>query len=315
VTDNGISNVRQIEIETNDMKLEGFSFQINGSIVRIARLKGDKYTFPDDPEAVAAYLRNSRKRVDIFTFLQKLPDTLPTYAYFHEFDNLAVLPVTTFDNWWNNQIRSYPRNRARQAGKRGVVMREIPFGDELIHGICGIYNETPVRQGKKFPHYGMTPERAREYAGTFLDRSVYIGAFLGKEMIGFVKLTMDQSRTQAALVHILSKVQHKEKAPTNALIAESVRACAKLEVPFLIYEHFTYGNKVGDSLSHFKEVNGFERVGVPRYYMPLTSFGRLALRLGLHHRFAERIPESIGAKIRGVRKAWYELRFQTSEER
>ncbi len=297
------------------MNFGGSSLQIQGGVVRIARLAGDKYTFPDDPEAVVAYLRNLDKRVDIFTFLQKLPDISPKYPYFHEIDNLAVLPVTTFDNWWNNQIRSYPRNRARQAGKRGVVMREVPFGEELIRGICGIYNETPVRQSKKFPHYGMTSELALKYAGTFLERSIYIGAFIGEEMIGFVKLTIDKSRTQAALVHILSKVEHKEKAPTNALIAESVRMCAKLEVPFLVYEHFTYGNKVGDSLSHFKEVNGFQRVDVPRYYVPLTSFGRIALRLGLHHRFADRIPENIGAKIREVRKAWYERKFQMSEER
>ena len=91
--------------------------------------------------------------------------------------------------------------------------------------------------------------------------------------------------------------------------------CAKLEVPFLVYEHFTYGNKVGDSLSHFKEVNGFQRVDVPRYYIPLTGFGRLALRIGLHHRIAERVPESLSAKIRELRRAWYESKFETSEER
>jgi hypothetical protein len=297
------------------MKINGTSFRVTGRVVRIARLEGDKYTFPDDPEAFAGHLQKAAERVDLFTFSQRLPDTALRHPYFYEMENLAVLRVTSFDNWWNNQIRSYPRNRARQAAKRGVVMREMPYGEELIRGICEIYNETPIRQGKKFPHYGMTTERAREYAGTFLDRSTYIGAFLGEEMIGFVKLTMDQSRTQAALVHILSKVAHKEKAPTNALIAESVKTCARLEVPFLVYEHFTYGNKVGDSLSHFKEVNGFQRVDVPRYYIPLTRFGRLALRIGLHRRIAERVPEFVGAKIREFRRAWYERKFETSEER
>ncbi|MGA9586976.1 MAG: hypothetical protein WBQ95_16700 [Terracidiphilus sp.] len=225
---------------------------------------------------------------------------------------MAVLPVSTFENWWKNQIRSYPRNRARQAEKRGVTFREVPFGEELIRGICGIYNETPVRQGKRFPLFGMTFERAREYAGTFLDRSVYLGAFIGEEMIGFIKLTMDESRTQADLVHILSMSQHKDKAPTNALIAEAVKACAERNISYLVYEHFTYGNKLGDSLSHFKEVNGFQRVDTPRYYVPLTQVGRVALQFGLHHRLSERIPESIAGKFRELRRLWYQRRFQVS---
>jgi hypothetical protein len=292
------------------MKVCGKDIKVQGRLVRIARLDGDKYTFPENPEEFLGHLRECGSKVDIFTFLQKLPDASPIYPYPYEMDNLAVLPVTTFDHWWNKQINSYPRNRARQAGKRGVVMREVPYGDELIRGICGIYNETPVRQGKKFPHYGMTPERARQYAGTFLDRSIYVGAFLGEEMIGFIKLTMDDSRTQADLVHILSMAKHKDKAPTNALIAEAVKACAERSVPYLVYEHFTYGNKMGDSLSHFKEVNGFQRVDTPRYYVPLTSIGRIALRLKLHHRFTDRIPESMAGKFRDLRKLWYERRFQ-----
>ena len=168
-----------------------------------------------------------------------------------EWDNLAVLPVTTYDHWWKHQINSFPRNRARQAEKKGVVLREVPYGDELLKGICQVYNEVPVRQGKRFPHYGMTLERVREYAGTFLDRSIYIGAFLGDNMIGFIKLVFDQSRTHACLVHILSMVQHKDKAPTNALIAQAVRSCADHGISYLVYERFSYGKNQGDSLSRF----------------------------------------------------------------
>src|ERR1051325_3797169 len=296
------------------MKVSGKDIRIKGKLVRIAHFDGDKYTFPDNPEATLAELRKCGKRVDIFTFLQKLPETTPKYQYPFEMDNLAVVPVSTFDNWWNNQIRSYPRNRARQAEKRGTVLREVPYGDELAKGICGIYNETPVRQGKPFPYYGMTLEQAREYAGTFLDRSIYVGAFVGDTMIGFIKLVMDESRTQACLVHILSMVQHKDKAPTNALIAHAVRACADRKVSFLVYEHFNYGKKEGDSLSHFKEVNGFQRVDLPRYNIPLTPIGRAALRLKLHHRLVDRLPASLVDKVRELRKAWYGRKFQTVSE-
>jgi len=274
------------------IRICGKDIIVEGRLLRIARLDGEKYTFPDDPSALVAALRACGTPIDILTFMQKLPDSSVRHPFHVEMDNLAVIPVSTFENWWNNQIRSYPRNRARQAEKRGVVLREIAFGEELIQGICGIYNETPVRQGKRFPHYGMTIEGARKYAGSFLDRSIYVGAFVGETMIGFVKLSMDESRTQACLVHILSMVQHKEKAPTNALIAEAVRTCARNGVRYLVYEHFNYGKKA-DSLTHFKEVNGFQRVDVPRYYVPFTMRGELALRLGLHRRVVDRIPEPI----------------------
>ena len=276
-------------------------------------LRGKSITFLRILKWSSTNSKGCGTRVDIFMFLQKLPDATPHYPYMVEMDNLAVVPVSTFANWWDNQIRSYPRNRARQAAKRGAVLRDVPFGDELIRGICDIYNETPIRQGKRFPHYGMTYEKAREYASTFLDRSIYVGAFLGDTMIGFIKLTMDESRTQACLVHILSMVQHKDKAPTNALIAEAVRTCAEQKVPYLIYENFNYGKKA-DSLTHFKEVNGFERVDIPRYYVPLTPIGHLALRLGLHHPVVDRIPEPVAAKFRDLRKAYVERRYKLSME-
>lgn len=296
------------------IKICGQDVIVQGRLVRIARPDGDKYTFPEDPERSLAGLRTCGTRVDLFTFLQKLPESAPQYPYPVEMDNLAVLRVTTFENWWNNQIRSYPRNRARQATKRGVEVREVPFGEELIQGICGIYNETPIRQGKRFPHYGMTAEHAWKYAGTFLDRTVYIGAILGTKMIGFAKLVFDESRTQACLVHILSMVEHKDKAPTNALIAQAVRSCAERQIPYLVYEHFTYGKKVGDSLSHFKEVNGFKRVDIPRYFVPLTPLGQLALPLGLHHRLSERIPEAVAAKLRELRRTWSNRLNDTTSE-
>jgi hypothetical protein len=296
------------------MKICGKEIKIQGRLIRIARIEGEKYTFPEDPEALLDGLRKCGTRIDLVTFLQKLPETSPKYAYPMEWDNLAVLPVSTFDHWWTNQIRSFPRNRARQAEKKGVVLREVPFGDALLQGICDVYNESPIRQGKRFPHYGMSLEKAREYAGTFLDRSIYIGAFVGDSMIGFIKLTTDETRTHACLVHILSMVQHKDKAPTNALIAQAVRSCADRKIPYLVYEHFSYGKKQGDSLSHFKEVNGFQRVDLPRYYVPLTYLGRVAFRLGLQHRFVDRLPESVAAKLREYRRAWYSRKFHSVTE-
>jgi hypothetical protein len=296
------------------MKVCGKDINVGGRFIRLAQIDGDKYNFPDDLELLLDGLRKCGTRIDLFTFLQKLPETAPKYAYPLEWDNLAVLPVSSFDHWWNYQIRSFPRNRARQAEKKGVVLREVSCDETFIQGICRIYNESPIRQGKRFPHYGMTVDKACDYARTFRDRSIYIGAFLGDTMIGFVKLVIDETSTHACLVHILSMIQHKDKAPTNALLAHAVKTCADRGISYLVYENFSYGKKQGDSLSHFKEVNGFRRMDLPRYYIPLTPLGRLAFSLGLHHRLADRLPESLVAKLRDLRRAWYERKFHLKPE-
>src|SRR5690348_17418150 len=88
------------------MKVCGKDIMVQGRWLRIAHIDGDKYNFPDDPEALIGALRKCGTRIDLFTFLQKLPETKPRYAYPMEWDNLAVLPVSTFDHWWNQQIRS-----------------------------------------------------------------------------------------------------------------------------------------------------------------------------------------------------------------
>src|SRR5277367_5290833 len=143
------------------MNVCGKDIRVQGRFIRIASLDGDKYSFPDDPEAMVEGLRKCGKRIDLFTFWQRLPETTPKYAFAMEWDNLAVLPVSTFDHWWNQQIRSFPRNRARQAEKKGVVLREVPVDEVLFRGIVEIYNECPVRQGKRFPYYGMDLNGAR----------------------------------------------------------------------------------------------------------------------------------------------------------
>jgi hypothetical protein len=288
----------------------GKNIRVEGRLIRVARLDGEKYTFPDNPEAMLDGLRKCGMRIDLFTFLQRLPENSPKYAYHVERDNLAVLPVSSFEAWWTKQVDNKTRNMIRKAEKKGVGTREMAFGDAVVRGVWQINNECPIRQGKRFPHYGMSLERAREYAGTFLDRSIFIGAFLGDNMVGFIKLVTDESRTHACVVHILSMAQHKDKAPTNALIAQAVRSCAERGISYLVYENFAYGKKRKDSLSQFKESNGFQRFDVPRYYVPLTSIGWTAFHLGLHHNFLSCLPESIGAKLRELRKAWYGRKIQ-----
>ena len=224
------------------------------------------------------------------------------------------MSITTFDQWWTKQIGFKARNKAKQAEKKGIAVREVPFDEVLVRGIWEIYNEIPVRQGRRFPHYGKSLEKVRAMSGTFLDSSIFIGAFDGDKLVGFIKLTMNDTRTQAGLMHILSLMSHRDKAPTNALLAQAVHSCADRGITRLVYANFAYGKKNRSSLSDFKERNGFQRVDSPRYYVPLTLWGSIVFRLGLHRRLSEQMPESVAARFREIRSRWYQRRFNLNSE-
>jgi hypothetical protein len=292
------------------LTVSGRAVRVQGRLIRQARLDADKYLFLDDPKPMLEGLRKSGVRIDIFTFLQRLPETSPKYDYPMEWDNLAAIPISTFDHWWNEQIGFKARNKAKQSEKKGVVVREVPFDDALVKGIWEIYNECPLRQGKPFRHYGKDVETVGREAATYLDNSIFIGAFLGPQLIAFAKLTFDEASVQANLMHIVSMIQYRDKSATNALIVQAVRSCAQRKISYLVYTNFAYGKKEKDSLSDFKERNGFERIDLPRYYVPLTLAGSAALRLGLHHRIFDYVPESVAARLRELRRNWYQYKFQ-----
>lgn len=291
------------------MQICGKEVRISGVFVRIGFIDGEGFQFLEDPGQALELLRKSGKRVDLFTFVQRISESEAEYTYPMEKDNLAVLPVSTFDNWITNQINFKVRNKVRKAAKSGVIVREVPLDEGLIRGISNIYNESPIRQGTKFRHYRKDLKTLREMKATFLERSIFIGAYFEENLIGFVKLVTDEKQTQAGLMHIFSMIGHRDKAPTNALIAQAVKSCAERGIANLWYANMSYGKKQTDSLAEFKRHNGFQRVEVPRYYVPLTLTGRVALRLGLHHGMADWVPEPVTAAYRKIRSSWYAKRF------
>jgi hypothetical protein len=299
---------------TKLINLCGREMLIQGHVLRIAEPHGDRYRFLGDPEPVIEALRANRMGVDLLTFGQRLAESEPKFSYAVEWDNFAVLRVSTFDNWWTQQLDNKTRNMVRRAEKKGVVVREVPLDDAFVAGIRGIYNECPLRQGRRFPHYGKDLETVRRAEATFLDTSVFVGAFFEDTLIGFAKLVFDETGTQAGLMNIISMVKHRDKAPQNALIAHAVRTCASRGTPYLVYSRFDYGKKRQDSLRDFKVNNGFKRVNTPRYYVPLTPLGWLAFRFGLHHGVGELIPEFVAGKLRDFRYAWYVRKYRPISE-
>lgn len=295
------------------MEVCGKELRIDGRLIRIGFIDGEGYQFLDDPDEALRSLRSAGARVDLFTFIPRLSDTSTKLNYPTELDNMAALPVSTFDEWMTRQIDFKVRNKVRKAAKNGVVVREVPFDDDYVRGIHAIYNESPIRQGKPFWHYGKDLEAVRKMNATFMDRSIFIGAFIEDKLIGFVKLVFDENRSQAGLMQIVSMIGHQDKAPTNALVAQAVRSCAEREIPYLWYANMSYGKKQRDGLADFKRHNGFQKIELPRYYVPLTVAGRLALRLGLHHGMTDWIPEPVAATFRKIRKQWYGRRITGPE--
>jgi hypothetical protein len=223
-----------------------------------------------------------------------------------EWDNVAALRISSFDHWLRKQINTQARKALRIAQKRGVVAREVAFDDTLVRGISAIYNESPVRQGRRFWHYGKNLDTVRRENGTFAERSVFIGAFSDSELVGFAKVVCDPDGKHAGFMQIVTMIRHWDKRPSRVLVAQAVRSCADRGIGCLLFSQFAYGEKQPDGLAHFKQLNGFRRIDLPRYYVPLTMTGRVALRLGLHRPILQRVPESILAHLRRARRRWYE---------
>jgi hypothetical protein len=213
-------------------------------------------------------------------------------------ERIAVLSIKDFKYWWEKQIDSKNRNVIRKAEKKGVVVRPAEFTDDFVRGIVDIYNETPVRQGKPFWHYGKDFDTIKAANGTNLERSDFLGAYFDGELIGFAKLVYGPRSARAE--QILSKIEHRDKSPTNALIAKAVEVCYGKGVPYLLYGHWSSG-----TLTDFKQNNGFKEMSIPRYYVPLNGKGRLALKCNLHKEVRGLVPDRVTTWVRGMRRRWY----------
>ena len=283
------------------MQINGKKIIIEGSFPRIARLDQEWFADVEDPEMLLDWLSKEKPVPDILTFWQRLPETKPKYSYRMEPDPIAALPITTYSNWWDKQLDRSARNKVRKAHKKGVVIRLTDFDDKLVQGITSIFNETPIRQGRHFLHYGKNSKTVKRQFSRFLFREEIFGAYLGEELIGFIMLA--NAGKYAVLGQIISKIGRRDLAPTNALLAKAVERCAEKDIPYLAYA-FWLDNGLGD----FKRSNGFQKFDLPRYFVPLTPRGKLALNLGLHRGWTAALPERIKDPLKKMRKFWYELK-------
>jgi hypothetical protein len=304
--------VKQTDVDGKAVGLDcatinGQTYSVTRGLVRVMSLEDDWYEDVSDPASVIAALNNSDNRPNIFTFWQRLPDTEPRYPYQMERDSIAALPIKSYSFWWEKQIDRKARNKVRKAQKNGILVKPATFDDRLVRGMTSIFNETPIRQGRRYLHYGKDFETVKREFSRFLFREEIFGAYLGEELVGFIML--GDAGKYLALGQIISKIAYRDLAPTNALLAKAVERCAEKGFPYLVYAYW-----LDDSLGDFKRSNGFQKFDLPRYFVPLTGKGKLALKLGLHRGWKEAVPRQLRKPLKKLRRGWYDLRGRLTNE-
>lgn len=285
-------------LSVDTVTIDNMKLVTTGNFIKTTRLEDEWFADIEEPARVTEALKRIRPKPDIFTFWQRPPENAVKHDYRLEWESVAALPITSYEHWWKNQINAKTRNLARKAEKMGVVVKQAVFDDDFIKGVTEVFNESPIRQGKPFWHYGKDFDTVKREFSRYLFREDVFGAYYDGKLIGFIFLAY--SDRYALFTQIISKIEHRDKATNNALIAKAVEVCAEKGIPLLIYAMWNEG-----SLADFKKHNGFQKMDLPRYYCPVSLKGRLAVRLNLHRGAAALMPEGIKDRLKALRKKWY----------
>lgn len=302
-------SVRGKWIKAPARRVNGQTIVVKGSRIRISCLHDEDWLESEilNPEACVQSLKDHRSELqaDLFRFSQKVPDTIPRYNYPLEMRSIAVASVPSFSHWWD-ALPQGTRKNIRRAQKRGVELKVLPFDDEVIRGIAAVQNESPIRQGRLYCHYGKSLDQVKRDHGAFLNRSDFICAYFEGEFIGFLKLVY--CGTAASILQLNAKMAHRDKRTSNALVAKAVELCAAKDMSYLIYGQFNYGNKRDSPLREFKVRHGFEEMLIPGYVVPLTLWGHFCVRTRLYRGLIGVLPSRAIKIALNLRAKWYQLR-------
>ena len=83
--------------------------------------------------------------------------------------------------------------------------------------------------------------------------------------------------------------------------------CTEDRIPYLTYTNWRRGSQAEFLIRH-----GFEKVAIPRYWIPLTRKGAIGLRLGLHRSLRTYLPERLVDKLLELRGRFYNMRYGTT---
>ncbi|MCW4009794.1 MAG: GNAT family N-acetyltransferase [Candidatus Bathyarchaeota archaeon] len=246
----------------------------------------EQYEYVKDGYPSDGFLAKLAERgVDIYSFVERTwcsPINAPSSKWLRAEDNIALLQIIPYSEWLA-KVGKKTRNMIRKAEKSGVKTEVVEASEQLAEGISRIFNETPIRQGRAFSHYGWRPQDVKRVLFATAN-STFIGAYLEGELVGFVQLVDGDQIT--VMAQILSLQKHWDKALNNALVAKAVEVCAAENASWLMYGRM--GNH--PSLDNFKINNGFTKCTLTRYFVRLTKKGRLATKLGLHREAKDALP-------------------------
>ena len=186
--------------------LDDVAIIAKGKFVTLASIFDEYWLRADtlpDPHHVLQQLRSVSQKPDLFTFAQRVPDTKPRFDFDLEWDNVAAIPVSSYDIWFREQISSASRRNIRTSEKKGITVKASKFDGDYIRGIMSIFNESPIRAGRKYWHYGKDFSTVEAENGTYHERSTFLGAYFKGEMIGYMKIVWDTR--SAAIMQILNR--------------------------------------------------------------------------------------------------------------
>lgn len=289
------------------LPIDGRTVIVTGRVIRVARIHDEEWldTQGFNLESCLQKLCDPsiHTRPDLFTFQEELR-SIPRRDFAMEWESLAVAQVSSLKNWWEGLPRETRKN-VRKSAKCGVQLRCENFSDELVRGILSIQNECRVRQGQYYRHYGKSFEQVKRDHSGLADSSTFVCAYFEDELIGFLKVVWRSN--VAAIMQLTTKAAHFDKKPANALLAETVKICEARGVSDLLYGKLNYGNKNQSGLREFKLRNGFEELLVPRYYIPLTSWGKICVQGRLYRGIHQILPSSLLRVAIGIRAQWCKL--------
>jgi hypothetical protein len=272
--------------EDSSPHLEDLEVHVKTPGLKIARDPSEylRDIFPKEP-----FLTELKSRgMDLFTFIERSwCYTIYDSPYPHWVkDNVALTTFESYQDWIKKVTKITPNNPTNRARKRGVTLEIASPDEKLAQGIANVYNETPIRQNRRYPFYGTPPQAV---AATLKNdkNTIYVTANFNGEIIGFMRIEMGDNL--GMINQGVSMDAHMDKGVTRALFAKCIEVAAERGQNFVMY------GRIGNhpSLDRFKRLNGFEKCEIKRFYIPLTRKGAVALRLGLERDLKDSAPNFI----------------------
>ncbi len=231
--------------------------------------------------------RLMERKIDVLSFLERgwCCPLRGKFSWAKSEDNVALLHVESYENWLRS-IGKKTRNMIRKAERSGITTAPVQPANGFAESVWKIYNETPIRQGRSFTHFGESLEIVKKNLA-LASNCLYIEANLDKNIVGFVQLLPGDNIL--IISQILSLQAYWDNAVNNALVAKAVDIAAANGMKWIMY------GRIGNhpSLDIFKRNNGFVKYKLNRYYIALTWKGKLAVTLGLQKSLKDAMPQSM----------------------